>query len=415
MHKDVDIEKLVRDVREGRAKMHHLDRNLGVDEAIKTRQTIVRELTDSSLKKIADFSMDASQAALKNCENMIGASQIPMGVAGPLRIDGDFAQGEFMFPLATTEGVLVAAVNRGCRASMLSGGVKTLIHARGITRAPVFKVESIKEGKEFIHWVEKEFARIQEQVASTDPHISLREIQPWLVGRNVFLRFVFDTSDAMGMNMAVVACDNVIKNIIHKETSARCISVSGNLCSDKKPTAINFILGRGISVNAEVVIGKEHVEEVLKTAPEKIVEVNTAKNHVGSALAGSYGFNAHYANIVAAMFIATGQDPAHVVEGSNGVTTAEVTENGDLYFSIYLPSLILGAVGGGTGLDTQKEALKIIGIDVTKGNPGENVRKLAEVIGAAVLAGELSLLSALSSQDLAKAHVVYGRNKSYNV
>lgn len=411
--KNQDISKLVQDVRQGKAKMHHLDRNIGVDEAIATRQKVVREITGSSLKTIADFTMDPSTAALKNCENLIGAAQIPMGVAGPLKIDGEYAEGEFMFPLATTEGVLVAAVNRGCRASMLSGGVKTLIKARGITRAPVFKVESIKAGQEFIRWVEDHFVRIQEQVASTDPHISLREIQPWLVGRNVFLRFVFDTSDAMGMNMAVVACDNVIKNIIHKETEARCISVSGNLCSDKKPTAINFINGRGISVNAEVVISKEHVGEVLKTTPELIVEVNTAKNHIGSALAGSYGFNAHYANIVAAMFIATGQDPAHVVEGSNGITTAEVTEMGDLYFSIYLPSLILGAVGGGTGLDTQREALEIIGIDVQKGNPGENVRKLAEVIGSAVLAGELSLLSALSSQDLAKAHVVYGRNKKY--
>jgi hydroxymethylglutaryl-CoA reductase (NADPH) len=415
MNTEQSIEQIVSDVKKGQAKMHHLDRERGVDEAISIRQKVVKEVTDSQIQTISDFSMDASQAALKNCENMIGATQVPLGVAGPLRIDGEYAKGEYMFPLATTEGVLVAAVNRGCRASMLSGGVKTLIRPRGITRAPVFKVESIRDGQKFIRWVEEHFARIQEQVASTDRHISLRKITPWLVGRNVFLRFVFDTSDAMGMNMAVVACDNVIKNIIHKETNARCISVSGNLCSDKKPTAINFITGRGISVNAEVVISKEHVREVLKAEPEQIIEVNTAKNHIGSAMAGSYGFNAHYANIVAAMFIATGQDPAHVVEGSNGITTAEVTEMGDLYFSVYLPSLILGAIGGGTGLDTQREALQIIGIDVHKDNPGENVRKLAEVVASAVLAGELSLISALASHDLAKAHVVYGRNKQYEV
>lgn len=413
MYSDLDIQKLVSDVKQGKAKMHHLDREVGVDEAIKTRQRIVKELTDSSLEKIADFTMDPSQAALKNCENMIGAAQIPIGVAGPLKISGEYAHGDFLFPLATTEGVLVAAVNRGCRASMLSGGVKTLLKSHGITRAPVFRVANIKEGQEFIAWTEGHFDKIKEQVENTDPHISLRGIRSWMVGKNVFLRFEFDTSDAMGMNMAVVACDNVIKNIIHKETSARCISVSGNLCSDKKPTAINFILGRGMSVHAEVVLKAEHVKNILKATPEEIIEVNTAKNHIGSALAGSYGFNAHYANIVAAMFIATGQDPAHVVEGSNGITTAEIDENGDLYFSIYLPSLIIGAVGGGTALDTQSEALKIIGIDVKKGNPGENVRKLAEVIAAAVLSGELSLLSALASHDLARAHVVYGRNKKY--
>lgn len=408
-----NIEKLVEEVKAGHAKLHHLDEMYGIDGAIQMRQEVVKTVTDSDLETISNFTMSTKDAPLKNCENMIGAAQVPMGIAGPLKITGDFAKGDFYFPLATTEGVLVAGVNRGCRASMLSGGVETFIKTKGITRAPVFKTKNVRDSQRFVKWIEKNIDRLKKQVSETDNHIELEEIESWTSGRYVFLRFVFNTNDAMGMNMAVVACDNVIKHIISKEVKVDCISVSGNMCSDKKPAAINFITGRGISVSADVVLKRDVVMDVLKTTPEAIEEVNKAKNLIGSAMAGSYGFNAHYANIVAAMFIATGQDPAHVVEGSNGMTNAEVDSNGDLYFSVYLPSLIIGAVGGGTGLDTQREALKIIGIDISKGNPGENVKRLAEVIGAAVLAGELSLLAALSSHDLAKAHVVYGRNQEY--
>ncbi|MBU1119484.1 hydroxymethylglutaryl-CoA reductase (NADPH) [Patescibacteria group bacterium] len=411
----MDKKQLITEVVQGTAKMHRLDKEIGSQAAIRLRQEVVRELTPSSIETITEFSMDYSQASKKNCENMIGATQIPLGIAGPLKIDGTYSKGEYFFPLATTEGCLVAAVNRGCRASMLSGGVTAHIESKGITRAPVFRTKNLKESRDFVRWIKDNVSLIKEYVEKTDPHITFKGIQTWMAGRNVFTRFIFDTADAMGMNMAVVACDNVIKNLIAKETTARCVSVSGNMCSDKKPTALTFILGRGMSVWAEIFLKKEDVKSVLKVDPKDIVEVNNDKNHLGSELAGSYGFNAHFANIVAALFIATGQDPAHVVEGSMGVTTAEVTDDGDLYFSIYLPSLIIGAVGGGTMLDTQREALEIIGIDVKKGTPGDNVKKLAEVMAAAILAGELSLLSALASQDLARAHVVYGRAQEYKI
>jgi hydroxymethylglutaryl-CoA reductase (NADPH) len=298
---------------------------------------------------------------------------------------------------------------------MTSGGVVTSLKRRGITRAPVFKTKGIKESREFIDWIKRNRKSIKRQVSKTDSHIELHKIRCFMAGKSVYVRFVFSTADAMGMNMAVVACDNVIKNLITKKTKVKCVSVSGNMCSDKKPTALNFILGRGLSTWGEVRIKKQQVVKVLKATPEEIVEVNTRKNLVGSAMSGSYGFNAHYANIIAAFFIATGQDPAHVVEGSNGVTSAELEPNGDLYFSVYLPSLIIGAIGGGTGLDTQREALELIGIDLKKGRAGENVEKLAEVITASVLAGELSLLSVLAANDLARAHVVYGRRKKYKI
>lgn len=405
--------ELLRKLLSGEVKTHHFDAKMGVKEAIALRQGLISRASKAKIEKIASFTMSPKEAARKNCENMIGATQVPLGIAGPLKIRGEKARGNFFFPLATTEGCLVAGVNRGCRASLLSGGVKTVLKKRGITRAPVFKTKGIIDSKKFIDWIEANFTRIKKFVEKTDPFIQLHKVRCWMAGRSVYVRFIFSTADAMGMNMAVVACDNVIKKFVSKETNVKCVAISGNMCSDKKPTALNFILGRGLSTWGEIVLKEDVVKKILKVTPEEIVEVNTRKNLVGSALAGSYGFNAHYANIVAAMFIATGQDPAHVVEGSNGLTSAELEKNGDLYFSVYLPSLIIGAVGGGTGLDTQREALSIIGIDVNKGKPGENVEKLAEVITAAVLAGELSLLSVLAANDLARAHVVYGRAQKY--
>ncbi len=226
-----------------------------------------------------------------------------------------------------------------------------------------------------------------------------------MVGRNVYLRFVFDTCEAMGMNMVTFASERITQ-LIKAKTKIECFSLTGNLCVDKKPAWLNFIRGRGKRVWTEVKIKKEVVKKVLKTTPEKIAEVVYRKCLLGSAMAGSVGFNGHYANIVAALFLATGQDMAHVVEGSLGITTAEVIEKGSLYFSVYLPDLMIGTVGGGTHLPTQKEALSVLGLG--KGKRGEAL-KFAEIIGGAVLAGELSLMAALASGDLARAHEKLGR------
>jgi hydroxymethylglutaryl-CoA reductase (NADPH) len=219
----------------------------------------------------------------------------------------------------------------------------------------------------------------------------------------VFTRFYFDTADAMGMNMVTIASE-AISRLIEKDTGARLISVAGNFDIDKKPAWINFIDNRGIKVWSEVILTKEVLENTLKTTAEKFFDVWLAKCMIGSAMSGSLGFNAQYANIIAGMFIATGQDPAHIVEGSMGITTAKVLKNNDLLVAVYLPALQVGILGGGTGLGTQKEALEILGV---KGSG--NSEKFAEIIGGAVLAGEISLLSSLSEGTLAKAHQKLGR------
>jgi len=211
----------------------------------------------------------------------------------------------------------------------------------------------------------------------------------------------------MGMNMITIATDAAV-DLILSENDVELVALSGNMCSDKKPAAINAILGRGKTVSADVFVTKETISGILKTTPEKMAEVNYRKNLLGSARAGSLGFNAHAVNITAAMFIACGQDAAHVVEASNAITTMELTDGG-LYCSVTLPSLNVGTVGGGTRISTQQECLNMLGVAGAVENPGTNAKKLAEIIAAAVLAGEISLVGALAARHLAKAHATLGR------
>ena len=374
--------------------------------AIKRRW--LEEKRQTTCKHIGHFSFDPQQVAGRNCENMIGATQIPLGAAGPITIKTLKQETkEYYVPLATTEGALVASVSRGCKAISLSDGALVKVKQLGTSRAPVFKVRNLIEAEKLIHWTQENFEYLKEITEETDTYLLLKKIQPFLSGRFVFLRFIYDTHEAMGMNMVTIATKRAAE-AIQKSLGIELLSLSGNMCVDKKPCWLNFILGRGKRVWAEAVIKKEVVKNALKTTPEKIKSVVLGKNMVGSQLSGSLGFNAHFSNIIAALFIATGQDPAHVVEGSLGTTSAEVEKNGDLYFSIYLPSLLLGTIGGGTGLATQQEALKILGLG--NGTKGEAL-ELARIVGGAVLAGELSLVSALAANHLAKAHEQLGRSQ----
>lgn len=382
----------------------------------KERRKALEKLLEVSLMNIGLFSFNEKQALNKNCENMIGASQIPLGIAGPLKVQSPisgqseedspekreikFKGQNYFIPLATTEGVLVASVNRGCKAITKSGGATALVENIGATRAPVFRIKGIKQGLELKKWIKENFADLKKEAEKTSSHLNLRDVQIFFAGKSLFSRFVFETQEAMGMNMATIATDKMIQ-IIEAKTKAKCVSITANLCVDKKPSWLNFVLGRGKRVWAEATLSKKVVKEVLKTSPEKIYQVWLNKCLLGSSLAGSSGFNAHYANIIAAIFLATGQDLAHTVEGSLGITTTEVDVGGNLYVSVYLPSLMIGTVGGGTGLSTQKEALKILGIDQpAKGS----AMRLAEIVGGAVLAGEVSLLASLAEGSLAEAH-----------
>ncbi len=360
------------------------------------RRAFLEKQLNLRLDNISNFSFTEKEVSGRNIENLVGATQIPLGVAGPLRISG---KGYFI-PLATTEGALVASISRGCKAINESGGAKVAIETVGITRGPVFKTQGIEHSLKVKSWIKENFKLLSLKCSSISSHLKLLKAETSPVGKNLFIRFYFDSSDAMGMNMATIATSEIVK-IIETKTKARCVSVAGNFDIDKKPAWLNFISGRGKRVWAEVTLKNQIVKEVLKTTPQKLTEVVYRKNYLGSIMSGSIGFNAHFANIIAAVFLATGQDPAHVVEGSLGVTTAEVTGNGDLYFSIYLPSLVIGTVGGGTHLPTQKEALKIMQIT--------SVLEYAQVLGAAVLAGELSLIASLSEGSLALAHKKLGR------
>lgn len=389
-------------------EFHKLPPILSAKEKMDIRREALERITNVKLDSIGSPVFDIGYVSSRNCENLIGKTEVPLGIVGPLRINGEYAMGDFFVPLATTEGALIASVNRGCKAIFESGGAFSFIEDFGITRAPLFRTKNLKDSKEFVEWIDLHFQKIAELFQKTDSYLKLISIFPVIAGRNVFLRFSFDTADAMGMNMVTIACDNVTRNYIEKETKVPCLALSGNVCTDKKPSWINKIKKRGYSVQTDVTIPKDIVTKVLKTNAQETADIYTRKILLGSALSGSMGFNAHHANIIAALFLATGQDLAHVVEGSLGTTTMENID-GDLYVSVSLPSLPLGTVGGGTGLTAQREALSILGINGGGEPPGVNAKKLAEIIAAAVLAGEISLLSALTSKDLAMAHKMLGR------
>ncbi|MEM1202747.1 MAG: hydroxymethylglutaryl-CoA reductase (NADPH) [Acidobacteriota bacterium] len=406
-------EDLVEALATGQLRFHQLPDHLSGREKADLRRRAVERSTGAKLDHTGQYSFDADRAGTQNCENMIGGIQIPMGIIGPLRIRGQYVHDEeLMVPLATTEGALVASTNRGCRALREAGGAVVRVDNVGITRAPVFRTSGIVQTQELIDWVQANEGQIRHHVEGNSRFLRLIDIRPQAMGTTVFLRFRFDTGDAMGMNMATIACDRVIEELIEPATGVECVSLSGNFCTDKKPSAVNFQEGRGKRIFAEVVLDKHVLEKVLKTNARALVEVQYRKNLLGSIAAGSMGYNAHYANILAAFFLATGQDPAQVGEAAVGVTCIEQRGPEGAVASVYLPDVPVAAIGGGTGLATQSEALQMLGITPDSNRPGHAVMRLAEILGASVLAGELSLLSALTSRDLARAHEKLGRSRA---
>ena len=400
------IEKLMR----GELSLSRLEKELGnPNTAALVRRLFLERVTGASLSGIASTILDFVELYGRNIENPIGAVQVPVGVVGPLRVNGEYAKGDFYVPLATTEGALVASVQRGAKAITASGGATVRILRDGMTRAPLLWTPSLVEAINLARWVEDHFEEFHSVVAQVTRHGRLQDVFPYIIGNLVWLRFRYSTGDAMGMNMATIASDRICKYIIENYPGkAECIALSGNMCTDKKPAVINRLLGRGKTVVAEAVIPTSIVRDVLKTTPEAIHYVNTSKNLLGSAAAGSPSYNAHVANIVAAVFLATGQDMAQVVESSLAFTWTEPREDG-IYVSVTLPSLEVATVGGGTRLQTQREALSIMGVAGGGNPPGTNAKKFAEILAATVLAGELNLLAALAAGHLARAHELLGR------
>lgn len=403
----------------GKIPGYALEKTLGdFTRAVKVRRTIISRTKATSH---ITHSLDRSKLPYENydwervfgacCENVVGYLPLPLGVAGPLVIDGQ----SYFIPMATTEGVLVASASRGCKAINSGGGAITVLTGDGMTRGPCVSFETLERAGAAKIWLDSEDGQsvMKKAFNSTSRFARLQSMKSVLAGTNLYIRFRTTTGDAMGMNMISKGVEHAL-NIMSTEggfDDMQIISVSGNYCSDKKPAAINWIEGRGKSVVAEAIIPGDVVKSVLKCDVDTLVELNISKNLIGSAMAGAMGgFNAHAANIVAAIYLATGQDPAQVVESSNCITIMKNLK-GSLQISVSMPSLEVGTLGGGTILEPQSAMLDLLGVRGSHPtNPGDNARRLARIIAASVLAGELSLCSALAAGHLVRAHMQHNRS-----
>ncbi|CCH61526.1 hypothetical protein TBLA_0E04740 [Henningerozyma blattae CBS 6284] len=401
----------------GKMPLYALEKQLkDSTRAVKVRRQAISLLSDSSVllsERLPYKYYDYDRVLGACCENVIGYMPIPVGIIGPLIID-DIS---YHIPMATTEGCLVASAMRGCKAINAGGGVTSVLTKDGMTRGPCVRFPSLKRAGACKLWLDSEEGqnKVKKEFNSTSRFARLQHIQTALAGNLLFIRFRTTTGDAMGMNMISKGVEFSLKKMIDEFgwDDMEVISVSGNYCTDKKPAAINWIEGRGKSIVAESIIPKDVVEKVLKSNVKALVELNVSKNLVGSAMAGSVGgFNAHAANLVTAVFLALGQDPAQNIESSNCITLMNETLEGDLNISVSMPSIEVGTLGGGTILEPQGSMLDMLGVrGPHPTNPGANAGQLAKIVASVVLAGELSLCSALAAGHLVQSHMTHNRAK----
>uniref|UniRef100_A0A7N0T0A2 3-hydroxy-3-methylglutaryl coenzyme A reductase n=1 Tax=Kalanchoe fedtschenkoi TaxID=63787 RepID=A0A7N0T0A2_KALFE len=405
-------EDVIRGVVNGTIPSYSLESKLGdCHRAAAIRREALQRGTGKSLEGLPLEGFDYESILGQCCEMPVGYVQIPVGIAGPLLLDGV----EYCVPMATTEGCLVASTNRGCKAIYASGGATSMLLRDGMTRAPVVRFASAKRASDLKFFLEdpSNYDTLSVAFNRSSRFAKLQGIQCSIAGKNLYMRFTCSTGDAMGMNMVSKGVQNVLDYLQTDFPDMDVIGISGNYCSDKKPAAVNWIEGRGKSVVCEAIIKEEVVTKVLKTTVASLVELNMLKNLVGSAVAGALGgFNAHASNIVSAVFIATGQDPAQNIESSHCITMMEAVNGGkDIHISVTMPSIEVGTVGGGTQLASQSACLNLLGVKgANKESPGGNSRQLASIVGGAVLAGELSLMSAIAAGQLVKSHMKYNRS-----
>ncbi|KAI7749122.1 hypothetical protein M8C21_029137 [Ambrosia artemisiifolia] len=403
---------LIQEVVSGKIPSYSLESKLGnCQRAAFVRRMALERLTGKSLEGLPLEGFDYQSILGQCCEMPVGYVQIPVGIAGPMLLDGK----EFWVPMATTEGCLVASTNRGCKAIYVSGGATSVLLKDGMTRAPVVRFGTAKRAAELKFFLEEplNFDTLASAFNKSSRFGRLQRIQCAIAGKNLYIRFSCSTGDAMGMNMVSKGVQNVLDYLQLDFPDMDVLGISGNYCSDKKPAAVNWIEGRGKSVVCEAIIKEEVVKKVLKTTVASLVELNMLKNLTGSAMAGALGgFNAHASNIVSAVYIATGQDPAQNIESSHCITMMEaVNEGKDLHVSVTMPSIEVGTVGGGTQLSSQSACLNLLGVKgANKESAGMNARQLAKVVAASVLAGELSLMSAIAAGQLVKSHMKYNRS-----
>ncbi len=341
-----------------------------------------------------------------NIENFIGHTTIPTGVVGPLHVIGSEARGDFYVPLATSEGALVASYHRGAKATRKAGGISSICYLEAVQRCPLFKFNDMVELGKFLTWAIPQMDKFHEIVALNSSHAQLIDLGANIEGNHLILSFEYHTGDAAGQNMVTICTDAICQYLIENAPVKPVLwYIEANYSGDKKATARSFTHVRGKKVSAEVELPKEIVEKYLRTTPEAMASYWQSST-VGVIQSGAFGAQGHVANGLCALFIATGQDAACVAEAAVGITRMEVTSLGNLYASLTLPNLIVGTIGGGTGLPSQRECLELMDCYGTG-----NSRKFAEIACALALSGELSIAAALSAGHFSSAHAKFGRKK----
>ena len=368
----------------------------------RARRTFATEQSEARLDHVGHYSLDPGSLP-GNIENFMGVAQVPIGLAGPMVVDGEHAKGTFYIPMATTEGTLVASYNRGMRVIAESGGAKATVVRTAMQRAPVFLFDDARQARDFGRWLEENFDAIKAAAEATTSVGKLQGIQQFAMGPHLYTRFNYTTGDAAGQNMVgkatAAACE-----WIRGQTQTQYY-LSGAMDTDKKHSMANSLLTRGRKVVAEAVLSRQVVIDRLGVTPEALYDARVV-HLMGGHMAGSAYVGAHAANGLAAMFIATGQDVANVAESHAGMAFTRVLDNGDYYWSITLTALIVATYGGGTGLATQRECLELLGC---YGSGGAD--KFAEICAAVVLAGDISLSAAVIRGDWVTSHEQLGRNR----
>jgi hydroxymethylglutaryl-CoA reductase (NADPH) len=375
------------------------------DDAITARREFVESYTGTELQHVPHYSFDPHMLQ-GNVESFIGVAQIPLGIAGPLTVHGEHANGDFLIPLATTEGTLVASYNRGMKVLNMSGGVKCTVSDDCMQRAPVFIFESAREARDFKQWLTENMDPIREAAEGTTSIGKLLFIDTYLSNKFAFCRFNFSTGDAAGQNMVGRATFAACSWILDHNDTIRRFYLESNFATDKKASQVNIMRTRGKRVTAECTVKADVLRNQMRVEPKGLYYHWGIAAGIGSILSGANNNGLHSPNGITAMFIATGQDVANVSESSAALLYCELTPDEDLYMSITIPSLIVATYGGGTGGATQQECLKMLGCAGK-----DKVKKLAEIIAGVVLAGEISLASAISSNDWVSSHEQYGRNR----
>jgi hydroxymethylglutaryl-CoA reductase (NADPH) len=376
------------------------------DEAVKRRWELLATSPEACHALLDPDTESRKEAYKHNIEHFIGTVKVPIGLAGPLRVNGLFARGDYYVPLATTEAALVASYSRGSHLISEAGGCTAILLNEGVSRAPGFAFRNLREAGLFVLWATEHIDDFRQAAESTTRFGKLTDLRITVEGNYVFLNFEFFTADASGQNMVTLATEAICEHIEkHSPIQPRHCFVEANLSGDKKASAQSFVLVRGKKVSAEVLLPADLVEKRLRTTPEHMVNF-WRMSAMGGVLSGTMGLQGHYANGLAALYLACGQDVACVAESAVGVTRFEVLEGRDLYASVTLPNIMVGTVGGGTALPGQKVCLEIMGLS----GPGK-AQALAEVCAGLCLAGEISIMGALCSGDFSRAHRVLARGK----